>query len=349
MEKNIKFEIRSIKILLMVIVAFFVVTALQSLRSIFIPLVLSVMISFIFSPMQRFLKKKKFPKFIIILLTISLIFFIFYGLGILIYSGVSSFSVKFPAYEHHFLKSVQSFFDKVNIPIPNVREYFKSRFNWIDVIQNFSLPGILKNAMGSFADFFIKLLLTLVFLVFVLDEKDRLLTRIEGHIGHNDKNHATRMIINIEKQIQTYLINKTLISLLTALSGVIVMVIFKIDFIIVAGLLLFFLNFIPNFGSFVASAFPIMVYAFKNGIDFNLFLITGLFFAIQIFFGTFLDPKLQGVRLRMSPLVILISLIFWGWLWGAIGMVLAVPLTAAINIVLKEYNSKNFISIILDD
>jgi len=342
-------EVKSIKILLMVIVAFFVVTALQYLKSIFIPLVLAVMISFIFSPMQRYLKTKKFPKYVIIILTISLIFFILYGLGILIYSSVSSFSIKFPAYEHRFFQSVQAFFNKINIPIPNVHDYFKSNFKWIDVIQKFSLPGILKNAMGSFADFFIKLLLTLVFLVFVLDEKDRLLTRIEGHIDSSDKIHATRMILNIEKQIQTYLINKTLISLFTAFAGVIVMIIFKIDFIIVAGLLLFFLNFIPNFGSFVASSFPIIVYAFKNGFDINLFLIVGLFLAIQIFFGTFLDPKLQGIRLKMSPLVILISLIFWGWLWGAIGMVLAVPLTAAINIVLKEYNSKNFISIILDD
>ncbi len=348
MKNNMDIDIKSIKILLMVIVAFFIVAALQYLKSIFIPLVLAVMVSFIFSPMQRFLKKKKIPKFIIIILTISLIFFIFYGLGILIYSGVSSFSDKFPAYERHFIQSSESFFDRINIPLPNVKEYFKSKFNWINVIQNFSLPGFLRNAMGNFADFFIKLLLTLVFLVFVLDEKDRLLTRIEDSIDSDDKIHTTRMILNIEKQIQTYLFNKTLISLLTAISGIIVMIIFKIDFIIVAGLLLFFLNFIPNFGSFVASGFPIMVYAFKHGIDFNLFLITGLFFLIQVFFGTFLDPKLQGFRLKMSPLIILISLIFWGWLWGPIGMVLAVPLTAAINIILKEYYSKNIISIILD-
>ena len=299
--------------------------------------------------MQRFLKKKKIPKFFIIVLIISVIFFILYGLGILIYSGVSSFSVKFPAYEHHFFTSLQTLLDKINLPLPSMKKYLKSNFNWIDVIQNFSLPGILKNAMGNFADFFIKLLLTLLFLVFILDEKDRLLTRIEDHIDSEDKIHATRMILNIEKQIQTYLINKTFISLLTAISGVIVMLIFKIDFIVVAGLLLFFLNFIPNFGSFVASSFPIIVYAFKDGFDLNLIIITGLFFLIQIFFGTYLDPKFQGYRLKMSPLVILISLIFWGWLWGAIGMVLAVPLTASINIVLKEYNSKNFISLILDD
>ncbi|MCB5264014.1 MAG: AI-2E family transporter, partial [Candidatus Cloacimonadaceae bacterium] len=69
--------------------------------------------------------------------------------------------------------------------------------------------------------------------------------------------------------------------------------------------------------------------------------------ATQMLFGNVLEPKIQGENLNLSPIMVLVSLIFWGWVWGIVGMVLAVPITSAINIILIQIDEKNLVSAII--
>ena len=141
--------------------------------------------------------------------------------------------------------------------------------------------------------------------------------------------------------------SKTVISLSTAVVGMILMLIYGVDFILVCGILLFVLNFIPNIGSIIASGVPVLISFLQSGMDIRTISFAVLIIGTQMLFGNVIEPKMQGSRLNLSPIMVLVSLIFWGWVWGIVGMVLAVPITSAINIMLIQLDEKNLISAII--
>jgi predicted PurR-regulated permease PerM len=113
---------------------------------------------------------------------------------------------------------------------------------------------------------------------------------------------------------------------------------------VISGLLIFILNYIPNFGSIVASAFPIIICFIQYGISWQLIAISITLVSTQMIMGNFVEPKVMGTGLKLSPLFVLIALIFWFWVWGPVGMILAVPITSAINLIIKEIPSLKIVS-----
>jgi predicted PurR-regulated permease PerM len=111
--------------------------------------------------------------------------------------------------------------------------------------------------------------------------------------------------------------------------------------------LLFVLNFIPNVGSIIASGIPIIICTLQSGVDFRTISFSLLIISTQMLFGNVLEPKIQGDNLNLSPITVLIALIFWGWVWGIVGMILAVPITSGINIILKQFDPNNLVSAVI--
>ncbi len=125
----------------------------------------------------------------------------------------------------------------------------------------------------------------------------------------------------------------------TALLTLVVLLLFGAKFIAISALLIFLLNFIPIVGSFIAVLVVAVLYIVTFGLSGNVGWLLLALMVVQILFGNILEPKLAGKRLNMSPIVILISLDVWGWIWGVVGMFLSVPLTIMILIVVKHLRS----------
>jgi predicted PurR-regulated permease PerM len=123
---------------------------------------------------------------------------------------------------------------------------------------------------------------------------------------------------------------------MTGIISGIILYIGGFDFIIVSAFLIFTLNFIPNIGSVVATAFPIMIGLINYGFSVRVLLVAIALILTQMIIGNVVEPALTGKNLNLSPIIILISLILWGWIWGIIGMILAVPLTSAIKIMFEH-------------
>ena len=122
----------------------------------------------------------------------------------------------------------------------------------------------------------------------------------------------------------------------------------KVEFAASWGLLAFALNFIPTVGSIVASIPPILVAVVQFYPGFVLPLATALsLLAIQMLIGNIITPKVMGDRLNLSPVVILLSLLFWGWLWGVMGALLAMPLAAILKIVCENFPSLNVLAVMM--
>jgi predicted PurR-regulated permease PerM len=152
---------------------------------------------------------------------------------------------------------------------------------------------------------------------------------------------------SINTQLQSYIIIKTIISLATGIVFTIILLSFGIDFAIMWGVLAFILNFIPNIGSLIATFFPIVISLVQFGLSFRTIMMASLLVIAQNIIGNFIEPNYLGRRLDLSPVFVLFSLIFWGWIWGITGMFLAVPIAALLKIFANNISSLKPLAILM--
>lgn len=344
-------ELRWIRILLLIIALAVVAYILKTLKSIFIPLIFSIFLLFLFAPLINYLKKHKVPMVLILLITLVIIA-VFLGLVILlIYAASNSLINGLPRYEDKFneliakgteyLQNLASNWNinTENISITNIAQIISSGF--------ISIPQFISNTVNTLVSIIQNIFLIIFFLIFLLLEIEKLPLRLRKATSKLSKEQTLDILQNIEKQIQNYLTIRTLVNLSAALLCMLWMLIFGVDFILVCGILLFVLDFIPDVGSVISSAIPILIYLLQSGFSFLWLIFALLIVATQMLIGNIIEPKLQGVQLNLTPIMVLVSLIFWGWLWGIVGMLICVPLTSAINIILKQVAPNNFISTLI--
>jgi predicted PurR-regulated permease PerM len=183
--------------------------------------------------------------------------------------------------------------------------------------------------------------------MFIVAQDGSLAKRLNTVLSEDDLKRTETTLGNIQQQIQRYLLTKTVISLCTAILSMILMMMYGVDFVLVCGILVFIMNFIPNIGSIISTGIPILISFLQSGLDLRTISFSILLIATEMLFGNVLEPKIQGQKMNLSPIMVLVSLIFWGWVWGIVGMVLAVPITSAINIVLIQIDEKNLVSAVI--
>ena len=346
-------SLKAIKFSTAIIAITIIVLILKTLKTIFIPLMFALFFSFLLSPPYRFMVKKRVPRVVALLLLSIVVVGLVYLLVSLTYFGLLSFVNEFPKYENILQNRFVETLNNLDIPFEAAVSdlgLFLKGIDWGQLWDRFSISRVISSTMGTFTDFIVILLLSLVFLLFILTGKDKMIkaldkTASQDNIGQSGMSFGITK--RIESSIISYFYNKSLISLGTAVIAMIFISFFGIDFVLFSGLLLFFLNFIPNFGSIIASLFPILVAVLEFGFGWQSISITIALFVIQFVFGNILEPKLLGDSLDISPIVVLISLIFWGWVWGAVGMLFAIPITSVIHLVLKQIPSAKVISVII--
>jgi predicted PurR-regulated permease PerM len=347
-------NLKWIKISLGIIALTILVIILKELKTIFIPLTFAIFLTFIFAPLNAALYRRKVPKFFAIITMMMIILVFFAVILFVIYSAVYSLVIEFPKYQEKMVEVINQSYTDLQVLILKMEGIFSRIPDWFDQRSiltpgNFSITRFVSGTMGTFFDFFIKLFLTLIFLVFIVGGIDKLGNRVKKVLTDSRNKQTLHLINNIQEQMKKYFLSKTLISLGTALTGMFFVLIFKVDFVLMSGILLFVLNYIPNFGSFVASAFPILICFLQYGFGWRFIGLSAMLTLTQMVFGNIIEPNVMGEKLNLSPIVVMISLIFWGWVWGAVGMILAVPITSAINIVIKEVNEASIISAIISD
>ena len=134
---------------------------------------------------------------------------------------------------------------------------------------------------------------------------------------------------SIGHKVRKYLLIRTLAGLISGVAAGLWLWLLGVDFAVLWGLLFFLLNYVPNIGSLVAGIPPALLAFLQLGLGWALVAVAGLVLIDQVI-GNFLDPRLQGRTLNISSLVVLISVILWGWIWGVVGTLLAVPMTVVI-------------------
>ena len=324
---------------LVVIVAFLIGVVLRLAKPVLFPFFLAIFLSFILYPALDFLTRIKIPRIIAIIFILLFTFFILYLLGSLFYSTGRTFAAGFPEYGEKMNSILTSIFTKLDLPQLKI-----STIDWLGEFDLNRIGKILSSTLGPFFSFVSNLFLVLIFLVFILAGRGRLKKKVKKYLDKERAQKANIIINNVDKQVQKYLVIKTIVSFFTGVFAFVALVLFGVDFAIIFGFLTFLLNYIPNIGSFIATVFPVTIAIFQFETLWPAFWILVILTTIQIIMANLVEPRLMGHGLGLSPLVVLFVLFFWGWLWGLPGMILAVPITAIIKITFSNIPGMQFVA-----
>lgn len=324
-----------LKTALAFIVAVFIVVVLRELRTIFIPFFIALFLYFMLSQGVRRLQRWRLPKTLIMIGVLAAIFVCLYLCGLLFFTGASSFIDHFPAYSEKVTQLLKSTLANLKLPLIDVKQYIAG-IDWDNIFNPAQITALVSTSMGNFASFIGNLLLVLLLLLFMLGEKVSMVTRVARTLSEERAEELQNLVTTIEARIHHYLFIKTVMSAATAALAALILLVGRVDFVIFTALLVFFLNYIPTFGSLLSTLFPALIAFFKFGFGPHFILVTAALMVMQFVMGNVLEPQVMGRGLNLSPIVILVALIFWGWLWGGVGMFLAVPITSAIQIVCES-------------
>lgn len=310
-----------------------------------IPFLLSLFIAIICSPIIRFMTDRKIPLWLAITLLFVIIVTLFFFLAGLINSTIREFTASIPQYKVLLSERLNSAIQLAklwDLPIDISREKILEEFD-PSIIMNF-VSKLLLNFSGVVSNIFV-LLLVVVFMLFEAPTaKHRLAVALSGKKAdiQAEENHIDRVL----QGVISYLGVKTIMSLITGISVWILLEMLGVQYAVLWATLSFLLNYIPNIGSIIAGV-PIVVQAFLlNGFPIGLGVTIGII-AINVLIGNVLEPRMMGRTLGLSTLIVFLSLLFWGWLLGTVGMLLSVPLTMALKIALESNPSTRRYAILL--
>lgn len=327
---------------LVIIVIFICGVLLRLAKPVLFPLFLAIFLSFILSPILDVLTRFKIPRIISILFILIITFFIIYLLGALFYSSGKAFASEFPKYGQKISSILTSLQEKLKLAPLEWKP-----LDWVEQLDINKLGSFLLSIFGPFFSFISNLFLIFIFLVFILAGRGKTKIKIKDSFSDKRSQKIIDVIQNIDSQVQRYLAIKTVISFITGILATVILLIFGVDFAVVFGFFTFLLNYIPNIGSIIATVLPLSVAAIQFETLWPALWILILLGSIQMAIGNFIEPKLMGEGLGLSPLVVLFALFFWGWLWGIPGMILAVPLAAIIKIICSNIPSLQFVGTLM--
>ncbi len=298
-----------------------VIAGIKSAASIITPLFLALFVTAICYGPFVWLKKKGLPELlalVVVALVTGIILTLFLGfIGV----SVSEFAEKLPFYEERF----QQHWSSINMWLINAGIIDKN-FGLEEHISPASIMSLTGDIFEGFGNLLGDSVLILLVVIFMLIESTLFIKKMNVI-----KPESLVKIDEIIFKLNKYTVTKTITSFATGVCIAISLSIIGVDFPILWGVLAFLLNYIPNIGSAIAAIPAIMLALVQLGLP-SAIITTVVYIAINVLIGNIIEPRLMGRNLGLSPLVVLISLIFWGWALGTVGMLLATPLTILLKI-----------------
>jgi predicted PurR-regulated permease PerM len=323
-----------------------IVYILVATKTLLLPFVVALLIWYLVKNMRDFVArsgfiKRRLPLWLQNTLVFAIIFGILRFVTQLLTGSVENFAAAIPVYE-------------ANVETMGVYLYERYDLDVTDYIQNFTgnfdFTRLLEPIVNSLSQLLSDGFMIVLYVVFLLLEestfstKYRLLFKEEHRYAQ-----AMELVQQIDTTFGDYISIKTLTSFTTAILSFIVLHILHVDTPLLWASIIFLLNYIPSIGSLIATTFPAIIAILKEGdLWAGLWVLVGVG-VIQVIVGNLLEPRLMGNSMNISPLVVLLSLIAWGAIWGVLGMILSVPIMVMLIIVCARFDSTRRIAILLSE
>jgi len=328
-----------------------VVAGLREGAPILLPFALALFLAVMSMPLMFWLQLRRVPAPLAIAITMLVIGAVFGALIMLGTQSVADFQDRIPIYQARY----EALYDSQLAGL--------SALLGVDLAQPFDnidpsvVFGFFGNVAARVASFFSNTLVVLLIMAFILSEAMVFPFKFRAILGQHDGErrrittavkHDRRRMSKIVREVQTYLGIKTLVSLGTGLLIGGLAAFAGLDFPVLLGLIGFVLNYIPTVGSVIAAVPALLLSVIQIGTLGNFMLVIAGYGTINMVVGNIIEPNLLGRRLGLSTLVVILSLLFWFWVWGPVGGLLAVPLTMVVKIMLENTEDLRWVAILLD-
>ncbi len=335
-----------LKALLTIASGIVIIAGLQAGKGMLLPIVLACFFAIVSYPVTNFLKKfLKFPHWLAVFFTVVVDFAVLGVLGFIGYILAADLSKtitdKYVPLAQHKVEELKGFL------VQNNWENISSQLT-TDIFSYLDAPKIVSfstNIMAQAATFIATTTLILILMTFFLSEGPKF-NKNANRIA-DEQGEGILKFIKALSNIQQYLIIKTLVSGLTGLLAYILCKSVGVDFPLLWGIIAFAFNFIPTFGSIIAAIPPALIALLLIGPTACLIVVLG-YLAINMVLGNCIEPKLLGKQFGIATSVVLLSVIFWGWVWGPIGMLMAVPITLLIKLGLECSTDLKWAAMLID-
>lgn len=333
--------LNGLKIVIMLGMLVIVLAGIRFAADIIVPFILALFIAVILNPLVQRMVRLRVPRVLAISLLIGVIILGMVLLLAYLGSSLNELARTLPVYRDSLLAPLQRldpWLYRVGIDVS------------IEQLQTFIDPNaamtLVTNLLTQLSNAMTSIFLLLLTVVFMLIEVPQLPAKLQPLMARPAEGMGA--IQRALDSVTHYLVLKTVISVVTGLVVWGMLTLLEVRFAFVWGLLAFALNYIPNIGSVLAAIPPIVqVLAFSGFYD-ALIVLSG-YLLINLVFGNILEPRMMGRGLGLSTLVVFLSLIFWGWLLGPVGMLLSVPLTIMVKIALEQTAGGQSIAVLLSD
>lgn len=355
---------KPIFIVLLLLAVFVIAAVLKVTASVVVPLTLAILLSLVFEPLLSILSKKYRIPWVLGILVIFLVLIIAISIiSSLLITSLRAIISSFPKYEERFIDIYKEIAKIFNLPFNNELSLFSNLWNQLQV-RNALQSWIISFSSSLLAfgkDFIMILLFAFFFMLELKDLRPKLnfiftlnkttdVAKTEN-TESSDKSETQKtktqsriltMFTDIITQVTRYISVKVLASFVTGVLVFFGTLIIGLDFPIVWAFLAFILNFIPNFGSIISVLFTVgfALIQFWESPSWLIITIVTLIFmtAVNFVIGNIIEPRVQGHNLGLSPFVIIASLSVWGWIWGFIGLVIAIPMMVIVKIICENFD-----------
>ncbi len=325
---------------LLILASFIVVVAgMKAASDILVPFFLAVFIAVICAPPLFWLQRKGVPKLAALALILVAILIAGLLFAALIVPSLNNFLISLPDYQERLSTEIAAILSwlgerGVNIPAEEVSGALHP--GWVMILAG----GIFAALSSALANAFL-LLLTVVFILLEMADLPRKLRLV---LKNPERSLST--IEKFSQHAKRYMVIKTLLSTATGVLIWLLLLILGVDYPVLWGTLSFLLNYVPNIGAILAGLPVALLALVQLGVGPALLTVLG-FIVVHIVVGNFIEPKLMGKVLSLSTLVVFLSLVFWGWVLGPIGMILSVPMTSLVKIALESYEETRGLAFML--
>lgn len=316
-----------------------VVAGIMSAKSLLVPFLLAIFLAIICSPPLFWLRQKKVPVALSVFVVVAVVIVIQLGLTTMIGSSLADFSKALPHYQDRLQGIVRESITWVEgFGINITDDMIMEQFNPGKLMA--IVGGMLNNLLGMMKNTFMILLA----FMFIMLEAAGIPAKIQAIAGGGKG--ALEKYGAISKGVNRYLFLKSLTSLGTGILAAVSLEIIGVDFAVMWGMVAVLLNFVPTIGSIIAAVPPVLLALVQLGVGPAL-ATASVYLAINVGIGNLLEPRIMGAGVGLSTLVIFISMAFWGWVLGPIGMLLSVPLTMALKITLAANEKTKELALLL--
>ena len=318
---------------------------LKIASSVFLPFTIAVLLVFVMYPLIRCLDKCRIPRILSIVLVIMILI-----------AGLFAFGMVFVTTGSNIIDAYYRYEDRVTDIYIWIAQFFELDYDeylsvWENIWGQLGVRTWVRDFALSFTNIFLNFIgsavVVLLFVLFLLLEASFLKEKLETAFDNrSDRIKGIGQYVMI--QVSRYLTAKFFISLANGIIFAVAFHFIGLEFAVLWGVIAFVLNFIPNLGSIVASVaislFALIQFWPEPG---PVIMVVAVILVVNLFLCNIFDPKIVGEHVGLSPLVILVSLALWGWIWGFAGMILAVPMTVIIKIVCENIPFLEPVSVLL--